>query len=66
MGKKKETIVEALYSMELFDKIRIDPRRTIIRVPGGWVMESFINFEQAGPQRIASSFIPFNNEFAEH
>ena len=43
-----------IYAMDLGDTITFSPERWLIRVPGGWVLES---------KSIKGIFIPYSDEF---
>lgn len=54
-----------LYMMKLHESIRLDPQRTVLRVPGGWIYYDHIDAPSEKEQSLASSvvFVPFDNEF---
>lgn len=51
-------MVDNIYNLKLHEVAVINSELHVIRVPGGWIYESFIN-----DKSISSVFIPFNNEF---
>jgi hypothetical protein len=56
------------YMMKLHEKISLDNKYTVLRVPGGWIYYKHIETPGENIQRLASTsvFVPFNNEFNEN
>lgn len=51
-----------LYSLGLFEELKIDSLTFVMRVPGGWIFQR--GDEQIGGHwKTAAAFIPFDNEF---
>jgi len=57
-----------LYTMKLHESIRLDDKRNVLRVPGGWIYYEHIGARQRNEQTLVSSvvFVPFDNEFKIH
>ncbi|MFH1882117.1 MAG: hypothetical protein ABIL62_05330 [Planctomycetota bacterium] len=53
------------YMMKLHEKISLDNKYTVLRVPGGWIYYNHIETTGENIQQLASTsvFVPFNNEF---
>ncbi len=53
------------YMMKLHEKISLDNKYTVLRVPGGWIYYNDIETPGENIQHLASAFVfvPFNNEF---
>lgn len=58
----KRNIGFDIHSMDLFDSFTISSFRNLVRVPGGWVYELFIE-KNKGQFSSSTTFIPYNNEF---
>ena len=61
-----------IYNMELFETNQISSNKTVMRVPGGWVITTKVLIEKtcygSGDQissAITSVFVPFNTEFQQ-
>ncbi len=56
---------EQLYMMKLHEKIGLDNKYTVLRVPGGWIYYNHIDAPEENSQLLTSTavFVPLNNEF---
>ncbi len=54
-----------LYMIKLHEKISLDNKYTVLRVPGGWIYYNHIETTGENIQQLASTavFVPLNNEF---
>lgn len=54
-----------LYTMKLHERISLDNKNTVLRVPGGWIYYNHIETpaENGLPLSSTAVFVPFNNEF---
>lgn len=49
--------VKTIYNMALHEDLRVDQYVYVLRVPGGWVYQNYLN------DSMSSVFVPFSNEF---
>ena len=56
---------EQLYMMKLHERISLDDKHTVLRVPGGWVYYNCIYTpgDNSQPLTPAGVFVPLSNEF---
>jgi hypothetical protein len=54
-----------LYKMKLHERISLDNKNTVLRVPGGWIYYGHIEVPEEDDQLLTSTvvFVPFNSEF---
>ncbi len=65
MMSEMAELEEQLYMMKLHERISLDDKHTILRVPGGWIYYNHIDAPAENAQLLTSTavFVPLNNEF---
>jgi hypothetical protein len=54
---------EAIYKMDLFDKVDVGYNVTFERVPGGWIRQESWEGPGHNEWNMVGTFIPYNEEF---
>jgi len=52
-----------IYTMKLHETVEVDTFTQILRVPGGWIYNTFT--ENGGSYVVSSTFVRFDNEFQD-